>query len=64
VSEQERKPRGRNDYLNADEIKFIRESFVARHRIKYVANKLNCSTRNVSKYYGFFRAEGVEQIKR
>jgi hypothetical protein len=28
-------------------------------RVAYVASRLNCSERNISKYYGFSRAEGV-----
>lgn len=53
--------RGRAQHLTQKEIDFIRECYIAKLRIAYVANKINCSERNVSKYYGFFRAEGVEQ---
>lgn len=53
--------RGRNQYLTEAEKQFIRDSFITRQRIEYVADKLNCSTRCVTKYYGFFRDEGVGQ---
>ena len=56
------KPRGRQDHLTADEIQTIRECFIARRPVGAVARELNCSERNIQKYYGFFRAEGVEQV--
>ena len=55
------KPRSHGEHLTETEIAFIRDSFVNRYPIKYTAEKLKCSSRVVTKYYGYFRAEGVEQ---
>lgn len=55
------RPRTTADRLKPVEIERIRDSFIAGRQIKVVARELQCSTRTVTKYYGFFRAEGVEQ---
>lgn len=39
----------------------IREAYIARRKIRDVAKELGVSSRNVSKYYGYFREEGVER---
>jgi hypothetical protein len=53
------KPRGKGQHLTADEIAFIRTGYKQGRRYSDVARELKCSSRVVSKYYGFFRAEGV-----
>lgn len=56
------KPRKRSDHFSEAEISVCRDGFVNRRRIHLVAQSLQCASRTVAKYYGFFRAEGIEQI--
>jgi hypothetical protein len=53
------KPRGHGQHLTEAEIAEIKEAYCAGQKIGFVARKLKCSSRVVSKYYGLFRAEGV-----
>lgn len=53
------KTRSRGVHLSDDEIAFIRKGYREDRTIRDVARDLKCSSRNVTKYYGFFRAEGV-----
>jgi hypothetical protein len=55
------KPRSKGQHLTEAEIAEIKQSFVDGNRVEYIARKLQCSSRVVSKYYGFFRAEGIRQ---
>lgn len=56
------KPRKTSQHLTEAEISTIRDGFVNRRRIHLVAKSLLCASRTVCKYYGYFRAEGIEQI--
>ena len=58
------KPRATSTHLTAAEIEFIRQSYIDRLRIVYVAETLKCASRTVTKYYGFFREEGVERKRK
>jgi hypothetical protein len=53
------KTRSRGNHLTEAEKVFIKEQFVRGRRSRDVARELQCSSRIVSKYYGFFRAQGV-----
>lgn len=55
------KPRSRSQHLTEAEIALLRKAFSSRRTIKDIARELQCSSRTVSKYYGFFRAEGIPQ---
>jgi len=55
------KPRSHGTGLTADELAFVRQSFIEGARIDHVAKKLQCASRTVTKYYGYFRAGGVKQ---
>lgn len=57
------KPRGHGNHLTAGEIAFIRTAYQNHVKASFVAHKLQCSTRIVHKYYGYFRDEGVPQKK-
>lgn len=58
------KPRKTSQHLTEAEIATIRDGFVHRRRIHLVAKSLLCASRTVSKYYGYFRAEGIQQIEK
>jgi len=58
------KPRTPGQKLTAAELDRIKHGFVHRRTIRDVARELQCASRNVTKYYGYFRAEGVEQRSR
>ncbi len=58
------KPRGQHDHLTEAEIDVLRDCFVKRAPLKVAAKLVNVSYRNASKYYGYFRAEGIEQDER
>lgn len=58
------KPRTRGQRLSTAEIEKIKAGFIHRRTIRDVARELQCASRNVTKYYGYFRAEGVEQLER
>jgi hypothetical protein len=53
------KPRSHGTKLTEVEIDRIKLGFVRGERIEDVARELAAASRTVSKYYGFFRAEGV-----
>ncbi len=55
------KPRSKGVHLTSDEIALVKVGFAAKRTIQDVARELKCSSRTVSKYYGWFRAEGVPQ---
>ena len=55
------KPRGKGGHLSAPELAKVQEGFQHRRHIRDVARELKCSSRTVTKYYGLFRAEGIEQ---
>ena len=55
------KPRSHGTALTKEKLEFVRTSFIDRVPIETVARKLKCSSRTVTKYYGYYRAEGVEQ---
>lgn len=56
-----RKPRAHSQHLTEEEIAQIKDAYIAGYRVEYIARKLACSSRNVQKYYGMFRAQGVMQ---
>ena len=56
--------RGRHDHLTTVEIDLLRDCFVKRCRLKEAAALVDVSKRNAGKYYGYFRAEGIEQTER
>lgn len=58
------KPRSHGQHLTTEEIAFIRESYASGRRLADVARALQCSSRIVSKYYGYFREEGIARPKR
>ncbi len=58
----DKKTRGQHDHLSKAEIETLRQSFIGRVPLKMAAASVNVSYRNASKYYGYFRAEGVEQV--
>jgi len=57
-----RKPRSRGTRFTTEEIERIKRGFQHQEKIRDVARELQASSRNVTKYYGFFRAEGVIQF--
>lgn len=44
------KPRSKGQHLTPAEIAQIKQSYIAGHRIEFIARKLQCSSRIVSKY--------------
>ncbi|MBV5269022.1 MAG: hypothetical protein JZU55_02725 [Afipia sp.] len=52
------KPRSKGQHLTATEIAFIKSEFLNGTKAHDTARALKCSSRIVSKYYGFFVAEG------
>lgn len=42
-------------------VESIKQAYKLRRKIRDVARELGISSRNVSKYYGYFREEGVER---
>lgn len=53
------KPRSKGQHLTTKEIAFIKAEFLKGTRPHDTARALKCSSRVVSKYYGFFIAEGL-----
>lgn len=52
------KPRSKGQHLTAKEVAFIKAEFLKGTKAYDTARALKCSSRVVSKYYGFFVAEG------
>lgn len=57
------KTRSRGTHFTPAEIERIRRGYIDGERSRTVACELQASWRNVSKYYGYFEAEGVERVK-
>lgn len=57
------KPRSHGQRLTADEIKFLEDCYRRRIPSRDAARKLQCSSRNASKYYGLFEASGMVKSK-
>jgi hypothetical protein len=55
------KPRSKGQHLTTAEIAFLRSSFETGCASRDAARALKCSSRIASKYYGLWRAEGIEQ---
>lgn len=53
------KPRSRGTHLSDAEIELVKRAYRDERKIRDVARELKCASRTVSKYYGFFREEGV-----
>lgn len=55
------KTRSRSQHFSPEDIAIIRNGYIEKITIASVAEQLKASIRNVSKYYGYFRAEGIWQ---
>jgi hypothetical protein len=55
------KPRSHGCHLTEAEISRLRQAYKDGVNSRTVALELRCSSRVVSKYYGFFKAEGVRK---
>ena len=53
------KPRSHGTKLTEAEIAKIKAAYRAGRAVRDIARELKCASRTVSKYYGFFSAEGV-----
>jgi hypothetical protein len=53
------KPRSKGQHLTEAEIGEIKKAYLLGEPSRDIARRLQCSSRIASKYYGFFRAEGL-----
>lgn len=59
-----KKPRSNGTGLTEAEIAFIKASYMDKLSIEYVARKLQCASRTVTKYYGIFRDQGLDKDRK
>lgn len=55
------KPRSKSQHLTPAEIELLKTSFKAGHSTREAARAIKCSSRVASKYYSYFKAEGVRR---
>lgn len=53
--------RSKGNRLTAAEIAFVRQCYIDKKKMRDTARELKCSSRTISKFFGYFRAEGVRQ---